>query len=421
MPPRSQRLAARSMAFVLAGGRGSRLHELTNSRVKPAVYFGGKTRIIDFALSNALNSGVRKIALATQYKAHSLIRHCQRGWNFFRAERNEFLDILPASQRYNEQTWYRGTVDAVAQNIDIIDSYDIEYIVILAGDHIYKMDYELMIQQHVDSGAEVTVGCLTVDRHEAGAFGCMAVDAQDRITSFLEKPKDPPGLPDDPEKTLVSMGIYVFDWKYLREALLSDIEDEGSSHDFGNDMIPEIVASGKAQAHRFEDSCVRPSRDVPAYWRDVGTIDAFWKANIDLTDFNPELDLWDTSWPIWTYSELVPPAKFIHDEKDRRGTAVSSMIAGGCIISGTEIRESLLFTQCHTNSYSSMERVVALPYVYVSRHARLKNVVINRGVHIPEGLVVGEDPEEDAKWFRVSPGGVTLITQDMLDRRDAER
>ena len=409
------------MAFVLAGGRGSRLHELTNTRVKPAVYFGGKARIIDFALSNALNSGIRKIALATQYKAHSLIRHCQRGWNFFSAERNEFLDILPASQRYNEQTWYRGTVDAVAQNIDIIDSYDIEYIVILAGDHIYKMDYELMIQQHVDSGAEVTVGCLTVDRAEASAFGVMAVDEKDRITSFLEKPKDPPGLPDDPDKTLVSMGIYVFDWAYLRERLHADLSDDASSHDFGHDMIPDIVSKGKAQAHRFEESCVRHTPEAPAYWRDVGTVDAFWKANIDLTNFDPDLDLWDRDWPIWTYSELVPPAKFIHDEKDRRGTAVSSLVAGGCIISGTEIRESLLFTQCHTNSYASLERVVALPYVYVSRHARLKNVVINRGVCIPEGLVVGEDPEEDAKWFRVSPGGVTLITQDMLDRREAAK
>ncbi|MBU2962236.1 glucose-1-phosphate adenylyltransferase [Citreicella sp. C3M06] len=421
MPTKNQRLTARSMAFVLAGGRGSRLYELTNSRVKPAVYFGGKGRIIDFALSNALNSGIRKMALATQYKAHSLIRHVQRGWNFFRAERNEFLDILPASQRVSEGMWYRGTVDAVAQNIDIIDSYDIDHIVILAGDHIYKMDYELMLRQHVESGADVTVGCLTVDRSEASAFGCMAVDRNDRITSFLEKPQDPPGLPDDPEKTLVSMGIYVFDWKLLRERLIEDISNEASSHDFGHDMIPAMVRDGKAQAHRFEDSCVRPRPDAPAYWRDVGTIDAFWKANIDLTDFTPELDLWDQEWPIWTYSEQHPPAKFIHDEEDRRGAAVSSMISGGCIISGTEVRESLLSTMVHTNSYASLHRVVALPDVYVARHARLKNCVINRGVYIPEGLVVGEDPEEDKKWFRVTPQGVTLITQRMLDRRDAER
>lgn len=418
MPHTQNRLSGRTMAFVLAGGRGSRLKELTDTRVKPAVYFGGKTRIVDFALSNALNSGIRKMAIATQYKAHSLIRHIQRGWTFFRAERNEFLDILPASQRYEESTWYRGTADAVAQNIDIIDSYNVDYILILAGDHIYKMDYEMMIRQHVDTGADVTIGCLTVPRREATAFGVMAVDQNDRITSFLEKPADPPGIPGDEKNALASMGIYVFNWKFLRELLLKDMEDDTSSHDFGNDLIPEIVKGGKAQAHRFTDSCVRHP-DAEAYWRDVGTIDAYWKANIDLTDFTPELDLWDRDWPIWTYSETLPPAKFIHDRPDRRGSAVSSMVSGGCIISGTEIRESLLFTNVRTNSYASLERAVILPDVEVARHARLKNVVIDHGVRIPEGFVVGEDPEVDAKWFRVSEGGVTLITQDMLDRRAA--
>ncbi len=342
----SQKLGARSMAFVLAGGRGSRLKELTDRRAKPAVYFGGKTRIIDFALSNALNSGIRKMAIATQYKAHSLIRHCQRGWNFFRAERNEYLDILPASQRVDETQWYLGTADAVFQNIDIVDSYGVDYIIVLAGDHIYKMDYELMIRQHVDTGADVTVGCLTVPRAEASAFGVMAVDDNDRITSFLEKPKDPPGTPDDPNVTLASMGIYVFNWKFLRELLIWDAADPNSSQDFGGDLIPHIVKGGKAMAHRFTESCVRASPEAPAYWRDVGTVDAFWKANIDLTDFAPELDLWDKSWPIWTYSESVPPAKFIHDEDDRRGLAISSMVSGGCIISGTEVRKSLLFTRC---------------------------------------------------------------------------
>lgn len=416
MPYSRNRLSGRTVAFVLAGGRGSRLKELTNGRVKPAVYFGGKNRIVDFALSNALNSGIRKMAIATQYKAHSLIRHIQRGWTFFRAERNEFLDILPASQRYEESTWYRGTADAVAQNIDIIDSYDVDYILILAGDHIYKMDYEIMIRQHVETGADVTVGCLTVDRKEATAFGVMGVDATDRITSFLEKPADPPATPDNPNKSLASMGIYVFNWKFLRERLLADMEDPNSSHDFGNDLIPEIVSKGKAQAHRFTESCVRHP-DAPAYWRDVGTIDAYWKANIDLTDFTPELDLWDRDWPIWTYSENTPPAKFIHDRPDRRGSAVSSMVSGGCIISGTEIRESLLFTHVKTNSYSSLEGAVVLPNAYIARHCQLKNVVIDRGVHIPEGLVVGQDPEVDARWFSVSPGGITLITQDMIDAR----
>lgn len=415
----THRLSSRAMAFVLAGGRGSRLRELTDSRAKPAVYFGGKTRIIDFALSNALNSGIRKMAIATQYKAHSLIRHCQRGWNFFRAERNEYLDILPASQRISENHWYEGTADAVFQNIDIIDSYDVDYVVVLAGDHIYKMDYEVMLREHVDSGADVTVGCLTVPRMEAVAFGVMDVDASGRITAFLEKPADPPGMPGDPDQALASMGIYVFKWKFLRQMLIEDAGAKDSSRDFGGDIIPHIVKHGKAMSHRFDDSCVRHRADAPVYWRDVGTVDAFWRANIDLTDFDPELDLWDTDWPIWTYSESVPPAKFIHNQEARRGLAVSSLVSGGCIISGTEVRNSLLFTGVHTNSWSTLDQVVALPYSVVGRHARLNKVVIDRGVHVPEGLVVGEDPVEDAKWFRVSEGGVTLITKSMIDRYNA--
>jgi len=417
---KKRRLAQRSMAFVLAGGRGSRLRELTDRRVKPAVFFGGKARIVDFALSNAMNSGIRKMSIATQYKAHSLIRHIQRGWTFFRAERNEFLDILPASQRVDESMWYRGTADAVTQNIDIVDSYGVDYIIILAGDHIYKMDYELMLQQHVDTGADVTIGCLTVPREEATAFGVMATDDTGRITSFLEKPKDPPAIPGHPDKALASMGIYVFSWKFLRDLLVHDAEDSNSSHDFGNDLIPDIVKNGKAMAHRFDESCIR-AEGAPAYWKDVGTVDAFWEANIDLTGFNPDLNLWDKDWPIWTYAESVPPAKFIHDENDRRGHAVSSMVSGGCIISGTEVRNSLLFTEVHTNSYSVLDHAVVLPYVTVNRHARLHNVVIDRGVNIPQGLVVGEDPDEDAKWFRVTDRGTTLITQDMVDRWTAAK
>lgn len=419
MALRSMRLSARSMAFVLAGGRGSRLKELTDKRAKPAVYFGGKARIIDFALSNALNSGIRKMAVATQYKAHSLIRHLQRGWTFFRAERNEYLDILPASQRVDESQWYLGTADAVTQNIDIVDSYEVDYVLILAGDHIYKMDYEIMLRHHVDSGADVTVGCLTVPRAEASAFGVMDCDETGRITSFLEKPKNPPGTPEDPKVSLASMGIYVFSWPFLRELLIRDSFDPNSSHDFGTDIIPDIVKNGKAVAHRFDESCVRHTPDAPAYWRDVGTLDAFWRSNVDLTDFTPDLDLWDKQWPIWTYAETTPPAKFIHDEKDRRGSAVSSMVAGGCIVSGTEVRNSLLFTMVHTNSYSVLDHTVVLPDAFISRHARLTNAIIDRGVYIPEGLVVGEDPDEDAKWFRVTDKGVTLITQDMLDKRAA--
>lgn len=413
----TSRLSNRTMAFILAGGRGSRLKELTDNRAKPAVYFGGKARIIDFALSNALNSGIRKMAIATQYKAHSLIRHCQRGWNFFRAERNEYLDILPASQRVHEAMWYEGTADAVFQNIDIVDSYDIDYVVILAGDHIYKMDYEVMLREHVDNAADVTVGCLTVPRTEASAFGVMTVDHSGRITDFVEKPAQPQGLPDNPDRSLASMGIYVFRWKFLRQLLMDDAHDKTSKHDFGGDIIPNVVENGKAMAHRFEESCVRHRPGANAYWRDVGTIDAFWKANLDLTDFDPDLDLWHREWPIWTYSESVPPAKFIHNEESRRGVALSSLISGGCIISGTEVRNSLLFTGVHSNSYSTLNRAVVLPYVVIQRHAQLSNVVIDSGVVIPDGLVVGADPVEDGKWFNVSEGGVTLITQSMLDRR----
>ena len=413
-----KRITQRSMAFVLAGGRGSRLKELTQTRVKPALYFGGKTRIIDFPLSNALNSGIRKIAIATQYKAHSLIRHCQRGWNFFSAERKEFLDILPASQRVSERMWYRGTVDAVTQNIDIVDSYDIDYIVILAGDHVYKMDYEIMLRQHIEKKADVTVGCLTVDKSEASSFGVMAVDNNNQITSFLEKPANPPGMPGNPQKSLASMGLYVFNWKFLRELLLQDYADSNSSHDFGNDLIPEIVKNGKAIAHQFEDSCVR-AEGAPSYWRDVGTVDAFWSANIDLTSFTPDLNLWDGQWPIWTYLESAPPAKFIHDEEDRRGVAISSMVSGGCIISGTEIRNSILSTNVRTNSFAVLENAVVLPDVVVNRFARLKNCVIDRSVIIPKNLVIGEDPIEDAKFFRVTEKGVTLITKEMVDNWQA--
>ncbi|MEM7752633.1 MAG: glucose-1-phosphate adenylyltransferase, partial [Pseudomonadota bacterium] len=384
----TKRLTQRSMVFVLAGGRGSRLKELTDRRVKPAVPFGGKARIVDFALSNAMNSGIRKMAIATQYKAHSLIRHLQRGWSFLSAERNEFLDVLPASQRGGTESWYKGTADAVTQNIDIVDSYGVDYVVILAGDHIYKMDYEIMLRQHVENDADVTVGCLTVPRHEASAFGVMDTDANGQITSFLEKPAVPPGMPDNPDMTLASMGIYVFSWKFLRDLLLKDAEDPNSSNDFGGDLIPEIVKNGKAMAHRFDDSCVREA-GASAYWKDVGTVDAFWQAHIDLTNFTPELDLWDRDWPIWTYNESVPPAKFIHDESDRRGMAISSMVSGGCIVSGTEVRNSVLFTNVHTNSYAVLDHAVLLPSVVVHRSARLRRVVIDKSVVIPEGLVVG--------------------------------
>jgi glucose-1-phosphate adenylyltransferase len=409
-------LARHAMAYVLAGGRGSRLKELTDKRAKPAVFFGGKSRIIDFALSNAINSGIRRIGVATQYKAHSLIRHLQRGWNFFRPERNESFDILPASQRISETQWYLGTADAVTQNIDIIRSYAPHLMLILAGDHVYKMDYGLMLEQHVDSGADVTVGCIEVPRTDASGFGVMHIDRSDRIVSFLEKPAKPPGMPDKPEVALASMGIYVFEREFLFEQLRRDAGDPNSRHDFGGDIIPYLVKHGKAVAHRFATSCVRSGNEPEAYWRDVGTIDAYWEANVDLTDFVPALDLYDRDWPIWTYAEITPPAKFVHDEDGRRGMATSSLVSGACIISGSRIDKSLLFTGVHAHSYSVLEHVVALPYVRINRHARLKKVVIDRSVSIPEGLVVGEDRELDAKRFRRTAAGVCLITQPMIDQ-----
>lgn len=411
-------LAQQTMAYVLAGGRGSRLKEMTDFRAKPAVYFGGKTRIIDFALSNAVNSGMKRICVATQYKAHSLIRHLQRGWSFFRAERNESLDILPASQQLDESNWYKGTADAVTQNLNIIKGYGPKYILILAGDHIYKQDYSIMVEQHVRTGAKVTVGCIEVPRDEAKAFGVMGVDENDKILEFVEKPANPPAMPGDETRSLASMGIYVFEAEYLYELLKNDAANPDTTHDFGHDIIPSIVAEGGAYAHPFGRSCVLSGLEDTPYWRDVGTIDAYWQANIDLTDFKPELDLFQHDWPIWTYSELVPPAKFIHNEEGRRGSAVSSMVSGGCIISGSKLNRCLLSTGVRTHSFAELDGVIVLPYADIGRKARIANAVIDRGVKIPDGLVVGEDPEEDARRFRRSENGICLITQTMIDKLD---
>ena len=413
---RNQPLARDAMAYVLAGGRGSRLYDLTDRRAKPAVYFGCKARIIDFALSNALNSGIRRMGVATQYKAHSLIRHLQRGWNFLRPERNESFDILPASQRVSETQWYEGTADAVFQNLDIIESYDPEYMIILAGDHIYKMDYELMLRQHVDAGADVTVGCLEVPRMEATGFGVMHIDSKARIKAFVEKPADPPAMPGKPDIALASMGIYVFNTRFLGDMLRRDATDPNSSHDFGKDLIPYIVKNGKAVAHLFSQSCIRAKSEPEAYWRDVGTIDAYWEANIDLTDVVPKLDLYERDWPIWSYAEVTPPAKFVHNDEGRRGAATSSLIAGGCIVSGASLHRSLLFTGVRVNSFSSITEAVIMPGCQIGREARLNKVVIDQGVQIPKGLVVGEDPVSDAKRFRRSEKGVCLITQAMINR-----
>ena len=413
-------LPGRTVALVLAGGRGSRLYELTDRRAKPAVYFGGKFRIIDFAMSNCVNSGIRRIGVVTQYKSHSLLRHLQRGWGFLRGEVNEFVDLLPAQQRVDEESWYRGTADAVYQNIDIIETYSPspDYVVILAGDHIYKMNYAAMLVDHAESGAECTVACIEVPRAEASGFGVMAVDSSGRITDFIEKPADPPPMEGKPDRSLCSMGIYIFNAKYLYSELLRDISDPTSSHDFGKDIIPRAVKNGVAKAHSFSRSCVHAPEERPRkedYWRDAGTVDAYWEANVDLTATEPALNLYDKNWPIWTDQAQLPPAKFVHNQIDRHGIAIESTVSGGCIISG-EMNRSLLFSSCRVHSYAKVNWSVLLPEVDIGRGARLSRCIVDRAVRIPAGMVIGEDPHDDARRFRRTDNGVTLVTQQMIDR-----
>jgi glucose-1-phosphate adenylyltransferase len=407
-------LPRRTLALVLAGGRGSRLGPLTDRRAKPAVYFGGKFRIVDFALSNCLNSNIRRIGVLTQYKSHSLLRHLQRGWAFMKAEMNEFIDLLPAQQRVDETSWYRGTADAVFQNLDIIRAHAPDYVLVLAGDHVYKMDYGRMLAHHVNQGAEVTVGCIKVPLVEASAFGVMGVNASGRITSFVEKPAQPPAMPGRPDMALASMGIYCFNAGYLYNALERDLADAASAHDFGRDLIPAAVAQGVACALPFSEACVMAQGDPGPYWRDVGTVDAYWEANIDLTATQPALNLYDTQWPVWTYQPQLPPAKFVHNEHDRRGLAIESMVSGGCIVSGALFR-SLLFSEVRVHSYTHIHWSVLLPEVEVGRRARLTRCVIDRGCRIPDGMVIGEDAADAARFFRTEQG-VTLVTAAMLAR-----
>jgi glucose-1-phosphate adenylyltransferase len=408
-------LPRRAVALVLAGGRGSRLKNLTDSRAKPAVYFGGKFRIVDFALSNCMNSGIRRIGVITQYKSHSLLRHLQRGWAFLKSEMNEFVDLLPAQQRVDEESWYRGTADAVYQNQDILAAYRADYVVVLAGDHIYKQNYALMLADHVAQGCECTVGCIEVAAEEATAFGVMAVDEGRRITDFVEKPPEPPCVPGKPGRCLASMGIYVFNARYLYRELERDMADPASSHDFGKDIIPKIVKAGLAVAHPFELSCVGGKPGHAPYWRDVGTIDAYWDANIDLTATDPLLNLYDTNWPIWTYQPQLPPAKFVHNQEDRRGMAIESLVSGGCIVSGAVFR-TVLFSTVRVHSYSAVNWSVLLPGVQVGRHARLTRVVVDRDCVIPDHMVIGEDAASDAERFYRTESGITLVTRDMLRR-----
>lgn len=402
-----------TLALVLAGGRGSRLHQLTDWRAKPAVPFGGKFRIIDFPLSNCVNSGVRRIGVVTQYKAQSLIRHIQHGWSFLDGRFKEFVELLPAQQRTVEETWYQGTADAVFQNIDIMQRHNAEYVLILGGDHIYKMDYGKILAEHVEKGADMTIACLEVPLQEASAFGVMGVDEAWRIISFAEKPTHPTPIPGQPENALVSMGIYVFNSKFLYQQLIRDHQTNDSSHDFGKDIIPYLVPRCRVFAHRFQSSCVNMSSGIP-YWRDVGTIDAYWEANIDLVSVTPQLNLYDADWPIWTHQEQLPPAKFVFDDDDRRGQALDSSVSGGCIISGATVRRSLLFSNVKLNSYSTVEDSVILPNAIIGRHAQLRRVVVEKKCLIPEGLVVGYNPEDDRKRFYVTEKGITLITPEML-------
>lgn len=406
------RLTRQTLALILAGGRGTRLQKLTEWRAKPAVPFGGKFRIIDFPLSNCINSGIRQVGVLTQYKSDSLIRHIQQGWGFLRAELGEYVDILPAQQRVRE-TWYSGTADAVYQNLDIFRQRDPEYVLILAGDHVYKMDYGLMLAYHAEMQADLTIGCMEVPVSEASAFGVMQVDAEKRVKEFVEKPANPPAIPGRPEHALASMGIYIFNTAFLFEQLIKDADTSTSTHDFGHDIIPEVIKKYRAYAYPFRDV----QSGVQAYWRDVGTVDAYWSANMELIGINPELNLYDKDWPIWTYQAQTPPAKFIFDDDDRRGRAVDSMISGGCLISGAEVRHSLLFSNVRVNSYARVEDSVILPEVNIGRHCRISKAVIDKGCTIPANTIIGENIEEDKKRFYVSAGGVVLVTPDQLGQR----
>ena len=412
----SHRLPERAIVLVLAGGRGSRLEQLTNRRAKPAVYFGGKFRIIDFVLSNCINSGFRRIGVVTQYKSHSLLRHLQRGWSFLRGDAHEFIDLLPAQQRVNEEHWYRGTADAVYQNIDILRSYKPAFVVVLAGDHIYKMDYSLMLRDHVATGAGCTVGCIDVPKAEASAFGVMAVDSERHITAFVEKPADPPTIPGNPDVALASMGIYIFNTDYLFALLDDDIANPESSHDFGKDIIPRVVAEGRAVAHPFSMSSIPCANGANAYWRDVGTVDAFWSANLDLASISPELNIYDADWPIWTHQEQLPPAKFVHDRAGNHGMAVNVLVSGGCIVSGSHVALSVLFSDVRVHSFCHIDQAVILPHSEIGEGCRLTKVVIDRGCKVPPGTVIGEDAELDAQRFFRSAAGVVLVTRDMLDK-----
>ena len=404
------RLTRETLALILAGGRGSRLKQLTLWRAKPATPFGGKYRIIDFPLSNCINSGIRRVCVLTQYKAHSLIRHLQLGWGFLRGEFGEFVELLPAQQRIDEASWYKGTADAVYQNLDIFRSHAPEYVLVLAGDHIYKMDYGPMLAHHSENQADITVGCIEVPRKRAHEFGVLTVNEHHEVIQFVEKPQDPEALPGREHVTLVSMGIYVFNTAFLYQRLIEDAERPDSTHDFARDILPEAIGRYRVIAYPFHDVQTKER----SYWRDVGTVDAFWETNMELVSVDPELNLYDSHWPIWTYQEQLPPAKFVFNDEGRRGMAVDSIVADGCIISGGYVNHSLLFPQVQVHSFVQLRDAVVLPEVDIGRYCQLRKVIIDRGCIIPPGTVVGENSEEDARRFYRTEQGVVLITREML-------
>lgn len=405
-------LTRNTLALVLAGGEGSRLKHLTKWRAKPAVPFGGKYRIVDFVLSNCVNSGIRKIGVLTQYKSHSLIRHVQRAWSFMRYEVGEFVELLPAQQRV-DKGWYKGTADALYQNLDIMRRHTPEYVLVLGGDHIYSMDYSKMLMAHAESGADVTIGCIEVPRMEATGFGVMSVNDELKITKFTEKPADPEAMPGKPDKALASMGIYVFSREFLFQKLIEDYDNPNSTRDFGKDIIPSIIEDWHVQAYPFVDD-----EEKPVYWRDVGTLESYWKASLDLCSITPELNLYDRDWPIWTYQAQMPPAKFTFDDEGRRGEAIDSMVAGGCIISGARIKRSVISSGSRVHSYSHIKDSVLLPRVEVQRNCRIQNAIIDKGCIIPEGTIIGEDRAEDERRFFVEEAsGIILVTPDMLGQK----
>lgn len=407
------RLTRDTLAMILAGGRGSRLYELTDWRAKPAVYFGGQLRIIDFPLSNCINSGIRRIGVATQYKAHSLIRHLVHGWTGFHASSREFIEILPASQRTGDD-WYLGTADAIFQNLDIIRTHQPRFVLILAGDHVYKMDYGPFLAYHAENNADMSVCCVEVPVEEAaGQFGVMTVDESGQVIEFNEKPEQPDCIPGKEGWCLASMGNYIFNTAFLYEQVIKDADLPDSDHDFGKNIIPSIIENYRVFTYPFRNL----ETQEQAYWRDVGTLDAYWEANMELISKLPQLDLYDNEWPIYTHQVQAPPAKFVYDHPGRQGQAIDSMVSAGCIVSGASIKNSLLFSNCKIHSYTTITDSLILPECEVMESCTIRGAIIDRGAIIPAGTEIGIDLEADkARGFRVTEGGHTLVTPDMLDQ-----